>query len=252
MKSNKLIDLTVLLSLLMGFLIYSGLLSSGEHRSEEKAQQDQVAEAIEGLWSPDQAERQEAKARLVRLGDKATDSLVSLLDELMRDRRPRFARTKSGKGETPIPGRTSLEINERLEDDICEVLSQTHSEKAFPILIKFMWKPDSIGVGQPINIAMQTLISIGKPTIPALLQAIDSAEELATSDHRDASTFGTKKMRQDIRDEIFRIQVRAVIVLGRIGDTRAIPMLQHLEEATSNGELRYFCRDAIKRIQEKN
>ena len=250
MKSTKLFDV-VLLFLLISFLIYSGLPSSAIHQNAEKAYQDEVADAMEGLWSPDQAERKEAKSNLIRLGDSATASLVSLLDDLMRDRRPRFARIKSEKGETSNLGQTNLEINERLESDICDVLSQTRSEQAFPTLIRLMWKPDGIGVGQPINIAMQTLIEIGSPALPALLQAIDSAEELAMNDYKDGLTSGTEKMRQAIHDAIFKIQARSAIVLGRIGDARAIPKLQDIEESTNDGELRYFCRDAIKRIQEK-
>ena len=55
-----------------------------------------------------------------------------------------------------------------------------------------------------------------------------------------------------LKYEIHKIQVRAVLVLQNIGDSRAIPALKNLLASTSDEFLIGFLEEAIETIQQKN
>jgi len=128
------------------------------------------------------------------------------------------------------------------------VLGDPKSDEVIARLIEFMNEPESENATKEYwNAAMEALAKIGGPAVPKLMEAIQGAPNKAASkrfaDGTGLSDFG-------IRVETSKIQTRAAMVLGRIGDARALPVLKALR--SDNGVMLYYVNEAIERIEKAN
>jgi hypothetical protein len=93
--------------------------------------------------------------------------------------------------------------------------------------------------------SMKALVKIGEPAVTKLIDAIETAHDKAVAMHH-----GNLQPTEGPIDHDARIlQTRAAMVLGKIRDSRAVPVLMKLKGI----HCLYFCRDvdeAIKSIQE--
>jgi len=85
---------------------------------------------------------------------------------------------------------------------------------------------------------MRSLAQIGAPAVPDLIQELESAasnasslvlnDEVAPSRSGDTPRLLEENTKWDGSREISIIRIRAVLVLGEIGDERALPALERL------------------------
>jgi hypothetical protein len=87
---------------------------------EETENTEEVNQAIEKLWSADDAERQEGKEAIIRLGSPAAEFLVALLEDLMENRHPRFPGGKESEGSKAIDRALEMERERQERMKVCE------------------------------------------------------------------------------------------------------------------------------------
>ena len=95
--------------------------------------------------------------------------------------------------------------------------------------------------------SMQALADIGPQAVPRLIETVDRARETYISRNLAA---GLPPSDFSIRVEPLIVQTRAVMVLGRIGDKRALPILLDIQAHHDLCPLRCEVDDAIKSIKE--
>jgi hypothetical protein len=167
---------------------------------------------VEKLWSASEAERQEGKAAMTRLGSLSVDPLVALLKDLIEDPHPRFPigkelegknaldrgwqadrerqeRIKDRQGPLDVHREVTealgvfkevraLAINSRLLFDVIELLGVLRAEAAVPVLVEIL-ETEGGGINfssaQNMRPEMIALVKIGPPAVPALIQSIQDA-----------------------------------------------------------------------------
>jgi hypothetical protein len=128
------------------------------------------------------------------------------------------------------------------------VLGDPKSQEVIGRLIDYMVEPESRSVTKESwGGAMEALARIGRPAVPQLIEAIQNAPEKAAS-KRFAD--GTKLSDFGVQAETSKIQTRAAMVLGRIGDVRALPVLGALP--SDNSVMSFYVKEAIKSIEKSN
>lgn len=226
-----------------------------------------IEDAIQQLSSANEYERHAAKNRLIEIGEPAVQPLIDFLQDMLKHPRERYA-TGTAKAEVDkllrnlkeTSGRDSEDrarvarqlkdilINQRLEEDVCALLGLLHEEKAVPVLIEAMDKWPGGDSWENVNGAMKALIAIGSPAVPKLLEGIRTAEQRASAipfgDGHPSDYF--------IRTETFKYQARASMVLGQIGDARAISTLEQLEKSTDSQWLASYVSEALSKIKSKH
>ena len=222
----------------------------------------EVAGAINDLWSGNDEERQAAKEKLIQLGQASVQPLIDLLQDIVTNPTPRYLHGKEIEAYElkehlhllPEANRREkvrlihqlgeLEVSWRVKSDICELLGRLRAEAATPVLIKMMETEDSIGSEERMNPAMKALVRIGPVIFPRIIEAIETAESRAAAvkidDHPPSDFF--------IRAETVKIQARAAMVLGAIGDTRALPILEELLNKNRDEEIIHYVQEAIGQI----
>ena len=230
--------------------------------------EEKAALAIKLLWSADNAERERAKADLVKLNERAIPGLMTLLIDLIDNpTTPRFVTGREEEGKTlwghPLdsPGITDkiseVIINSRLEYDIIEILGDLRAKEAIPILVEIMeCRMKDNWLRQRMLPEMKALVKIGKPAVPALIKSIEEAEERATPTGSRNPSITEAELQVFIRSSIETAQTRAVIVLGEIGVKSALPVLEKLLEQSNDpnkavADVRYI-QEAIKQIKRSN
>src|SRR5262249_1808251 len=95
--------------------------------------------------------------------------------------------------------------------------------------------------------AMATLARIGGPAVPKVIEAIQNAPKTAA-----AIPFANeaKWPERFIRKETIKLQARAAMVLGEIGDGRALPVLKSL--LAVDDPMRVDFKEAMGDIEEHN
>jgi hypothetical protein len=200
---------------------------------------------IKGLWSPDDSKRQEAKQAILRAGRKAIPQLVSLLSNILKNPQShRFATGKEEEGaeasknlnEVSSDYWFSLEISWRLKYDAVEMLGLLKADEAVPLLIEFMEKEESYNLMEKMNTAMDALVKIGQPSVPKLIQEIKTAHLKAANGLVRDSQYKMKEAedRESILIETAKIQIRAAMVLGEIGELQALTVLEELLEPAAD------------------
>src|SRR6266568_7418292 len=88
----------IVTSLGLTVFLFGRAQGSGIKNADGFAEDDEVAAAIKGLWSAREIERESAKNRILQLGQKAIAPLVSLLEDITNNPRPRFPTGREAKG----------------------------------------------------------------------------------------------------------------------------------------------------------
>jgi len=140
-----------------------------------------------------------------------------------------------------------IETTTRLKTEDIHVLGDPKSEGVITRLIDYMGEPDQTGRMNSWNAAMEALAKIGSPAVPKLIEAIQDAPNRAAS-FRFAD--GTKLSGIYIQTETDKLRIRAAMVLGRIGDARALPVLRDLPR--ENGAMSLYVSEALKSIEKAN
>jgi ABC-type transporter Mla MlaB component len=207
--------------------------------------------AVKKLWSADTAEERAAMEALVHLGSGSVPQLVNVLEDVTNDpTSPHFATGKEKEGSEafelyyskpfgPKPGVSAgqlaeLEISWRLKRDILEILGRLRAEEAVPLLIRIMERRAIYSAIERMSPEMNTLAQIGTAAVPQLIEAIETASQRSASvGFADPSL--TEEEKTSLRSiETFKIQVRAALTLGEIGDARALPILRRLMEESND------------------
>lgn len=233
--------------------------------------EQRIAQAIKGLWAAEEIEREAAKLSIIRLGQRAVPSLMAVLRDLQHDPTPRYApgreeeatRTDAEYRSLLAAGRTreasaaleqlmNLRVNWRLKRDVCELLGRLKAEEAISILIEAMEDEDSIGSWEITSPPMHALIEMGGAAVPRLLEAMETAEARVFTRQSSSEPPLSEEARTRIaRIELFQIQARSSIVLGQIGDARALPVLERVLGSTNDSVLIPYLRGAIAKIRTK-
>lgn len=231
-----------------------------------ETQDETVEAAIKQLQSAE--ERQAAKEQLLRLGPRAVKSLILLLEDLTRHPDFRYPPGKSEVDLTRLQERlnkipedameeraeairliSSLDISQRLKEDVCELLGRLHAEEAIPVLIEAMEAEMGIGQWERMSPAMYALIEIGEPAVPKLLEAMETARDrviaMCAADKDPPSDFF-------IRTETVKNQARAAMVLERIGDERALPVLERIKSTTESEWLIPYLERSIQGCKKRH
>lgn len=254
----------VMLSCLLAYVL-------GHHvLSQESTENTLASRAVRELWSADGPRRESAREELLRLGARAIPQLVALLDDIQSHAVPRYETGKEKEGAEALKlldkqpldqsnvkdyflKRQSLDISYRLKKDCVELLGSLKAEQAVPLLIK-EFLPGISGTygGEPTTSEMQALVEIGTSAVPQLLEYLQSLEYYVPSvfSARDASD---TRRPERIKSTMQIVQARVAMVLGRIGDARALPALEELlRKAGDDGYAARYAGEALERIKQKS
>ena len=167
--------LVIMFMLILGLPVNSGPIP--------QARDQEVAIAIEKLWSASDTDRQDGIKQIRRLAPASIKPLVALLSDLIRDQRPRFpaGREEDGKRvlETYLKAPSDdaadrvdeLAINSRLMTDVINLLADLKAEAAVPVLIEILNK-NSLATGPEAS----ALLSIGGGAVSELIKDLDESQ----------------------------------------------------------------------------
>ena len=258
-------------------------------------QEDQISVSIKGLWSADFDQRRAAKAKLIESGPAVFPHLAAILNDLFEKRHPRFAIGQEAEGmellQRCLASKnegdrmdsfwrvTNLSINERLRDDIVDMVVRMRNEAGVPLLIRLMEVgPTNPASWERMDQTMTVLVELGPVAVPVLIREIQSVNSL-TWERASAAAFNrritvevpmwadpkvhyparlsqpaeyTNEEKIDITQAAKRkIEIRSAMILGRIGDKQALSILEDLMR-TEPRVVTQYVEDAIRRIKEKN
>jgi HEAT repeat protein len=249
--------------------------------NSQQSGDESVNAAIKRLNSADHSERRAAWEELVQLGPMAIKPLISLLESI-KEKQNRFFLNGKEKEVAEAYERmqeafrdgddngyerareqlSKLDITFRLKRDVIGLLGELKAEEAVPVLIMLMWQDLEAqimtdGLKTRFSDAMRALVSIGEVAVPSLIETLETAETVASSvRYNDApqSDRWVLTVEDKVAQNKSRIQTRAIIVLGEIGDKRAVPVLSRmLVEANGLDEFqKRYIREAIEKIESKD
>jgi hypothetical protein len=134
-----------------------------------------------------------------------------------------------------------------LNTDGIKVTGNAKSPEVIARLIDSMEASDPIARDKSREAAMATLARIGRPAVPKLIEATQNAPNTAAA-IRFANV--AKWPERYIRKETIKLQARAAMVLGKIGDARALPVLRSL--LAVDDPMRVYFKEAIADFEEHN
>lgn len=227
---------------------------------------EQTSTAIKQLSSADEKERQNGKDKLIQIGQKAVPELIALMNELLMHPVAHYVTGKEREGAAAwenfrkagesrdmekLRKASALihetDITQRLTEDTAELLGRLQAEEAIPLFIdrllddengsaaKIYWTP-----------SMKGLVTMGSLVVPKLIEAIETAKEKAASVKYESGSPSEQRIKWDTE----LIQTRAAMVLGKIGDIRALPILTNLK-CGDRSPMRYYIDEAVKSIFER-
>lgn len=203
---------------------------------------------------------------LLRIGAGSIEKLTSFLAELIHDQRPRFSPGKEQEGERALdeylrsvrtfykegvdyaetkPAKdrlTALTINSRLMTDVINLLAELKAQQAVPLLMELVnrhWEINQLGlvINTPETAA---LVRIGAASVPTLVKNLDEVTiraygfEPVVYGWRVEEEEEENPLEPDPDEELDRqthignVRLRVAVVLGDIGDTRALSYLERL------------------------
>jgi HEAT repeat protein len=188
------------------------------------AMQDTEIEAfIHQLCSTDENVRHRAKAELAFAGLQAAPYIIALLNDLAAHSAQQFLKPKKDDGRlTYIDEATSKDPHGYVATwgviwDCAELLGDMKSAESVPVLIQIMAQHTDIS--GKIKPEMKALIQIGEPAVEPLIDTIKNATAMVQAITADPERSASSP---DL------LSLRAAIVLGEIGDARALPVLEDL------------------------
>jgi HEAT repeat protein len=180
---------------------------------------DSLNDLVADLISEDENRAEAAACKLAGLGDTALSTLEKLLNSSIIDQRWWAVRALAQMRQPPLNwlidalGDTSFEVREAA----ALALTAHPSEKAVPGLVHALGDTEGmLGV-----LAMNALKEIGKPAIPALLEAYQSAHTKA--------------------------QIQIIRTLAEIRDHRAISLMLKATEEDS-AMVNYWAQEGLERL----
>jgi HEAT repeat protein len=113
-----------------------------------------------------------------------------------------------------------------------------------------MREEDSLGASEHMSPAMEALKEIGGDAAPALIEAIEAVNGKAST-IANVQTLNREESEVSRRIAVFRTQARAAMVLGQIGDSRALSALERLLHQTDNKFIVPYVEEAIDEIKRR-
>jgi HEAT repeat protein len=249
--------------------------------STQQSSELEVSAAIKQLFSADYEDRLAATEKIIKIGHQAVKPLLSLLDEITKMNARHYVSGKEKEGaeaykqfqetdrnndpegfEKAKEELLKLDITSRLTGDIIYLLGELKSDEALPVLIDLMWRaPFEVlvfsGSGKPRwNDAMKALVRMGVVAVPRLIDTLERAESVANSvEYKDVPLSGgsVRTIQVQIEENKWRIQLRAILVLGEIGNERAMPTLERMLREGSDllERQKDYVREAVEKIRQK-
>ncbi len=198
-------------------------------RPADVVQSDPVQSVIGQLSAADPDDRRTAKEKIIQIGAPAIQPLIAFLTDLMRDPHNRYAngttetdfidaRERAERIQPSDAGRqaaaarqlSTMLINQRLKEDVCELLGRLRAESAVAVLIEAMESWPGGDSWENSNAAMEALQEIGAPAVPGIIEAVESAEQRAATPRGEGQPSAFF-----VSTEAAKNQARASIVLGR-------------------------------------
>ena len=230
--------------------------------------QNDVAVALNELRSPSEAVRFAAKQRLLTLGEAAIPELVSALQHLIRDMPWVFELGMDAEGEQALKRRNVSfqdlkkrvsydgppDISGRWKQDILDLLAQSKARQAVPVLLEALRKGELVGtINEPLLPEMEVLVAIGEAAVPQICEAFINAEDEQAASRR-GSDLPQEQERAIIESGTRRYRAKLAIVLGKIGDPRALSLLDSFlnSEAAALGQkthATFYVENAVRQIQ---
>jgi hypothetical protein len=170
----------------------------------------------------------------------------------------------------------NLAINSRLINDLFELIGEIRAQEAMPLLIDIMTSiNDRPWKALRMEPEMRILYQIGPPAVSALVDAIEHSADLAANATRRTAGFVIdmgdtvnveletrlesevdeteySDTEAEVRLNANTIVARAAMVLGEIGDSRALPVLEEVLASNDAQSIRSYLETAINKIKEKN
>lgn len=240
------------LTALLFILLTPGIKASS---LQEPASKKQATQYIEMLKSDDDTKRIEGKTQLLQLGDQSIAALLPLLDDLIKQQN-KFWLYPEDKEEWEKLER-QIDRGKLFREDVMELLGRLHAREAIPLLI------DSVDARRfrikniirlnvfTISPEMAALIEIGSPAVPQILHTIESAEAQAKREADEGVVTSTQLLFAMDENSATRTQIRLAMILGEIGDVRALPVLEELDKRRGH-TTDIQVQQAITKIKAKN
>ena len=178
------------------------LFGAGVLLGDQTESSDEISQALVDLQSQDRGIQVRAHARLVCMGSAAVPELVRLLGDEKCAVRPELALIlgEIGDKEAIDPLIQVMQQNRKnydLYDGALDALSFFKNSKVIEAMIQELDKGFFKGDGN--RAARDTLIKIGPPAIPALIEALDNESEFIQSGAiKTLGTMGTKEALQPL------------------------------------------------------
>jgi HEAT repeat protein len=218
--------------------------------------QDNISTILNRLQSRDDSDVAEARVELAAMGEQAIPPLLDLLRELVNQNPGVLSLMQADAQEhrTTIE-RSTKDLDDhtksRVINDIYEILGQLHAAQAVPLLVSIMKKEEIDNMIEGMTPVMRALAEIGSDAVPALIQCLEEANTTLASARLRPPDLNDETRRRRLDWIEGRTQLRAILVLGNIGDKRAIPALEKVETSTENQFIREQAREAEQTIRRK-
>ncbi len=225
---------------------------------------NQVNEAIKLLCMDDDAQRYKGKELILNIGMKAIAPLLVTL-KAVADNSP-DERIFTYKDTIQVPQsayrfqreieilkrRLTAQARSRLKQDIINLLVSLHAEESVPLLVKLLLQePEIAGLKREIMYPeMKALVELGTISVPHIIELIVTSDAIANAMPIYDKLISEEEKIARINSIKHLIQKRAVIILGKIRDARALPTLYHLFHTTKEESLLSYIEEAIVNIEQ--
>ena len=190
---------------------------------------DSIETAIGSLCSVDVRERTEAKKLLLANRSESLKPLLDLYTRLRNGTRvcgnEPATRNESTSLDEVAEDETEELANARLLLDVIDLLTQLRSEEAIKPFIDYLYDYKCCvgmgsGDGEGAFREMGALIEMGSLAVPEIIEVLSTARDQAGKTRLSSTVVDYEKS--------IGFQGRLIRVLGRIGDPKALPLLEEL------------------------
>lgn len=207
-------------------------MSLAQTGAQDVGKERRLATALRRLSSPDERKRAEAKLTLLQLGEAAISPLINLARKLDSKYETLGVADRFPCPDGDLAKCEKLHLSHsRLQSDIILLLGDLYATDAVPLLLEILRCRESSFFDGP-GPETDALIKMGADAVPQLLAALRRAEES-----------------RQINAEL--LEQRIARVLGRIGDSRALPLLEEIKGELTALIPKAFVTEAIKEIEQK-
>jgi hypothetical protein len=232
-------------ALILGVAVAScGAAQGGQGQTPSKRA---PTDTVKMLWSADEAVRSAAKEQIVEMGSSASPALISVL-EMLHDIRcdPRAAKGKAYSqmysGVATAKYARSRQVRNRVAYDVGGLLAKMHVVGGAPAIMRLA-ELEGLFSGGGLTGLGEILVSFGPDAIPLIV------EEIETMPSRVPPHGVIHPLLPGNEQQMFLSQMDdpLIIVLGRIGDPRGLPILEKLQDEITEGRLPKWCARDVRR-----